>query len=381
MFKVLFITFSGIALGYLLRRQGWVEWLYKGISYTIWLLLFFFGLQVGANEQVVANLDTLGLKALAISLSGVLGSCCFAWIVYRFVFSKGGLPIASAEGENAESVAQAEEKAEAQTQAEAQEQEKTEAEEKAEAQTQTEAPEQAPAPAQEKAETQTQAEAPAQDAPHSRGKFAQFMGGFIVVAFFALGCVCGWLGFLPDALTDGDFSMYVLYLLMIQVGISIGSDKRLKEILAGIRPKLLLLPLGTIVGTLLFVSAVSLALKGIGMADCMAVGAGFGYYSLSSVLITQIKEPSIGVVAAAQMGTIALMANIMREVMTLLFAPVICKVFGRLAPISAGGATSMDSTLPVIVSACGKEMAFISIFHGVLVDFSVPFLVSFFASL
>lgn len=339
MFKVLFITFSGIALGYLLRRQGWVEWLYKGISYTIWLLLFFFGLQVGANEQVVANLDTLGLKALAISLSGVLGSCCFAWIVYRFVFSKGGLPIASAEGENAESVVQTEEKAEA------------------------------PAHVQ------------AQDAPHPQGKFSQFIGGFIVVAFFALGCVCGWLGFLPDALTDGDFSMYVLYLLMIQVGISIGSDKRLKEILAGIRPKLLLLPLGTIVGTLLFVSAVSLALKGIGMADCMAVGAGFGYYSLSSVLITQIKEPSIGVVAAAQMGTIALMANIMREVMTLLFAPVICNVFGRLAPISAGGATSMDSTLPVIVSACGKEMAFISIFHGVLVDFSVPFLVSFFASL
>ena len=345
MFKVLFITFSGIALGYLLRRQGWVEWLYKGISYTIWLLLFFFGLQVGANEQVVANLDTLGLKALAISLSGVLGSCCFAWMVYRFVFSKGGLPIASAEGENAESVAQAQEKEEAQTQA------------------------QAPAHVQ------------VQDAPHSRGKFAQFMGGFIVVAFFALGCVCGWLGFLPDALTDGDFSMYVLYLLMIQVGISIGSDKRLKEILAGIRPKLLLLPLGTIVGTLLFVSVVGEVLNGIEMADCMAVGAGFGYYSLSSVLITQIKEPSIGVVAAAQMGTIALMANIMREVMTLLFAPVICKVFGRLAPISAGGATSMDSTLPVIVSACGKEMAFISIFHGVLVDFSVPFLVSFFASL
>lgn len=345
MFKVLFITFSGIALGYLLRRQGWVEWLYKGISYTIWLLLFFFGLQVGANEQVVANLDTLGLKALAISLSGVLGSCCFAWIVYRFVFSKGGLPIASAEGENEESVAEAEEKAEAQTQAPA------------------------------------SAHVEAQDAPHSRGKFAQFMGGFIVVAFFALGCVCGWLGFLPDALSDGDFSMYVLYLLMIQVGISIGSDKRLKEILAGIRPKLLLLPLGTIVGTLLFVSVVGVVLNGIEMADCMAVGAGFGYYSLSSVLITQIKEPAIGVVAAAQMGTIALMANIMREVMTLLFAPVICRVFGRLAPISAGGATSMDSTLPVIVSTCGKEMAFISIFHGVLVDFSVPFLVTFFASL
>ncbi len=351
MFKVLFITFSGIAMGYLLRRQWWVEWLYKGISYTIWLLLFFFGLQVGANEQVVANLDTLGLKALAISLSGVLGSCCFAWMVYRYAFSKGGLPIASAEGENAESVAQAEEKAEAQTQAQAQEQ--------------------APAPVHVQA----------QAAPHPQGKFAQFAGGFIIVAFFAAGCVCGWFGIMPQMLTNGDLSMYVLYLLMIQVGISIGSDKRLKEILAGIRPKLLLLPLGTIVGTLLFVPVAGLVLKGIEMEDCMAVGAGFGYYSLSSVLITQIKEASIGVVAAAQLGTIALMANIMREVMTLLFAPVICRVFGILAPISTGGATSMDSTLPVIVSVCGKELAFISIFHGVVVDFSVPFLVTFFASL
>lgn len=325
MFKVLIITFSGIGLGYLLRRQEWVEWLYKGISYTIWLLLFFFGLQVGANEQVVANLDTLGLKALAISLSGVLGSCCFAWMVYRYAFSKGGLPIATGEVGGVESEAGS--------------------------------------------------------APHPQGKFAQFAGGFIIVAFFAAGCVCGWFGIMPQMLTDGRFSMYVLYLLMIQVGLSIGSDRRLKEILAGLRPKMLLLPLGTIVGTLFFVSAVSLAIRGMNLADCMAVGAGFGYYSLSSVLITQIKEPSVGVVAAAQMGTIALMANIMREVMTLLFAPIISRVFGRLAPISTGGATSMDSTLPVIVSVCGKELAFISIFHGVVVDFSVPFLVTFFASL
>ena len=124
----------------------------------------------------------------------------------------------------------------------------------------------------------------------------------------------------------------------------------------------------------------SAAMK-MNLADCMAVGAGFGYYSLSSVLITQMKEPQVGVAFAAQLGTIALMANIMREVLTLLTAPLIYKVFGRFAPISVGGATSMDSTLPVITAVCGKEMAFISIFHGVTVDFTVPFLVTFFASL
>ena len=208
-----------------------------------------------------------------------------------------------------------------------------------------------------------------------------YAAGFITAGFFAVGCVCGVTGIVPGQLCSGEISMYVLYALMVQVGMSIGCDSRLKEMLTSLSPKLFLLPAGTIVGTLIAVAAVNPVIGEMRLADCMAVGAGFGYYSLSSVLITQIKELQMGAVLAAQLGTIALMANIMREIITLLFAPAIRKVFGRLAPISTGGATSMDSTLPVITAACGKEMAFVSIFHGVLVDFSVPFLVTFFASL
>lgn len=90
MFKVLIITFSGIAIGFLVRRARWVSVLPKSITYTIYLLLFFFGLQVGGNEQVVNNLDTLGVQALAISLAAVLGSCIAAWVVYRFFLKNGG---------------------------------------------------------------------------------------------------------------------------------------------------------------------------------------------------------------------------------------------------------------------------------------------------
>jgi len=332
MFTVLSITFSGIAIGYLMRKVSWLGILQKSITYTIWLLLFFFGLQVGANELVISNLDTLGLKALVIAVAGALGSCVVAWLLFKTVFGKEGFPdvqtgnAAKGKCKRVENVEHAE-------------------------------------------NTENVLSA------------MEILAGFIVVAFFALGCVCGWLGFIPTALSGGDASMYVLYFLMIQVGMSIGSDRKLKEILASLRPKLLLLPLGTIVGTLLAVVLTSIFLRGIRLQDSLAVGAGFGYYSLSSVLITQIKEAQIGGAAAAQLGTIALMANIAREVITLLFAPVIYKLFGRLAPISVGGATSMDSTLPIITNVCGKEMVFISIFHGVLVDFSVPFLVTFFASL
>lgn len=206
-------------------------------------------------------------------------------------------------------------------------------------------------------------------------------GSLIVVAFFALGCVLGWSGCLPDALVENNITMYVLYLLMFQVGLSIGSDKKLKDILYSIRPKLLLVPLATIVGTLTASALVSLLIAKWSVFDCLAVGSGFAYYSLSSILITELKEASLGVQMATELGTIALMANIIREIMALLGAPLFVKYFGRLAPICAGGATTMDTTLPIITRYSGKDMVFVSIFHGILVDFTVPFFVSFFCSM
>ena len=206
-------------------------------------------------------------------------------------------------------------------------------------------------------------------------------GSLLVVAFFALGCLLGWSDYLPQALIETDFSMYVLYLLMFLVGLSIGSDKKLKEILRSIRPRLLLVPLATIIGTLIGSALISLVLTKWSLSECLAVGCGFGYYSLSSILITQIKEPTLGLQMATELGTIALIANIIREIIVLLGTPFLVKYFGRLAPICAGGATTMDTTLPIITRYSGKDMVFISILHAILVDLSVPFFVSFFCSL
>ncbi len=117
------------------------------------------------------------------------------------------------------------------------------------------------------------------------------------------------------------------YALMLQVGISIGSNKKLKELIKSLRLKMLLVPMATIAGTLLFSALASLLLSQWSVFDCMAVGSGFAYYSLSSILITQFKEPSIGLQLATELGTIALLANIFREMMALLGAPLIRKYF------------------------------------------------------
>ena len=206
-------------------------------------------------------------------------------------------------------------------------------------------------------------------------------GSMIIVGAFAIGCVAGAMGWLPEWLQGGDVTMWILYALMLQVGISVGSDSRLKEILHTLSPRLLILPCATIVGTLVATFAISFLLSRWSTAEVLAVGSGMGYYSLSSILVTSLKESSIGAVAAAELGTIALIANIFREMMTLIFAPLMVRWFSPAAPICAGGATTIDVTFPVITRYSGTEWACVAIVHGVIVDFSVPFLVSFFCSL
>lgn len=194
-----------------------------------------------------------------------------------------------------------------------------------------------------------------------------------ILAFFVVGVILGYWGAVPDAMLENDLSIYVLYGLMLLVGINIGCDANAFAALKRNKFKVVLVPLGTIVGTLGGCALVSVFLSDWSLTECLAVGSGFGYYSLSSILITEYK--------GAELGTIALVSNIIRELFTLLAAPLLVAWFGKLAPISAGGATTMDTTLPIITRYSGTEFVIVAVFHAVVVDFSVPFLVTLFCYL
>lgn len=198
-------------------------------------------------------------------------------------------------------------------------------------------------------------------------------GSLLIVSFFIIGTLCGVFQLIPYDLSDSKLSFYALCGLMFCVGISIGNDPQTLRNFRSLNPRLLFLPIMTILGTLSGCAVVSLMLSHRSMADCMAVGSGFGYYSLSSIFITEYK--------GAELGTIALLSNIMREIITLLLAPLLVRYFSKLAPISAGGATTMDTTLPIITQYSGQNYVVVSIFHGFVVDFSVPFLVTLFCSI
>jgi uncharacterized membrane protein YbjE (DUF340 family) len=195
----------------------------------------------------------------------------------------------------------------------------------------------------------------------------------VILGFFLVGVITGKAGLIPQWINPDITGEYVLYGLMFLVGIGIGADKKALRALASFNLKIFMVPVSTIVGTFAGVSLAALFIKQFDLWQVMAVGAGFGYYSLSSVIITELHS--------AELGVVALLSNVSREIITLLFAPLMVKFFGKIAPVSCGGATSMDTTLPIISTVSGKEFAIISLFHGIVLTIIVPFLVTFFLSL
>lgn len=201
-------------------------------------------------------------------------------------------------------------------------------------------------------------------------------GSLIVVAFFVLGLFMGHNGCLPSWFMSSQTSFVALCALLLFVGMGIGLNPNMMRDIKSLSPRLALLPLVTILGSwmgavvayVVMSSDLCTLFQQRSLTSCLAVDSGFAYYSLSSIFITEYL--------GAELGTIALLANIVREMITLLLAPMLAKRFGPLAPITAGGATTMDTTLPIIAQASGQKYVALSIYHGFVTDFSVPFLVT-----
>lgn len=193
-------------------------------------------------------------------------------------------------------------------------------------------------------------------------------GSLIIVAFFAAGILCGRADVLPQWVSSSTVSMTALCALLLCVGMGIGSNPDMKSEFRSLNPRVALLPLATILGSWAGAAIAFLVLQRT-LTDCFAISSGFAYYSLSSIFLTEYR--------GIELGTIVLVANLVREAITLLGTPLLARIFGPLAPISAGGATTMDTTLPIITHTCGQRFTILAIFHGFIVDFSVPFLVTF----
>lgn len=85
MINILLCIMAGIAVGYMARKRTVMKYTGSLLSVAIMLLLFFMGLSVGSNEQVVNNFTAIGLDAFLLTVGGTAGSLfCAKWVYKKF---------------------------------------------------------------------------------------------------------------------------------------------------------------------------------------------------------------------------------------------------------------------------------------------------------
>ena len=174
----------------------------------------------------------------------------------------------------------------------------------------------------------------------------------------------------PAPVAAADAAVWVLYLLLVLAGMTVGFDLKALGIVRELRGRILLIPLGVVAGTLCGSTLAWLILSGfsdLSLPESLAVGAGFGYYSLATVIITRLGDPAL--------GSVALLSNMIHEALALLLPPLVVRLTGRLGPVLAGGAAAMDTCLPVVAQVSGERCAILAVFSGMCLTLLVPVIV------
>ncbi|WP_428945715.1 lysine exporter LysO family protein [Pantoea sp. FN060301] len=186
----------------------------------------------------------------------------------------------------------------------------------------------------------------------------------VVIAGFLLG-LSHWtpLKFASEA------GEYALLFLLFLVGLQLrGSGMTLRQILINRR--------GMMVAFVVFISAlaggaIAALILGLPLKTGLAMASGFGWYSLSGILMTESFGPVI--------GSAAFFNDLLRELLAIMLIPALIARH-RSTALGLCGATSMDFTLPVLQRSGGTEIVPAAIVHGFMLSLLAPILIAFFAA-
>ena len=163
---------------------------------------------------------------------------------------------------------------------------------------------------------------------------------------------------------------YALMLLVLLVGVQLGSSGiTLRKVLINRRgvETFVLITVSGLIGGALF----ALLMPGVKLTQGLALASGFGWYSLSGIVMTGAYGPI--------WGSVALLNDLAREFFALMFIPLLMRRHPSAA-VGVGGATSLDFTLPVIQNSGGLAVVPLAISYGFVINVAAPFLMVFFSS-
>ena len=248
----------GIIVGMFLRGHNG-KWVSAVVMATVCILLFVMGVRVGLNEEIIGAIKSTGVISAILFVLGT-GTCIvFTWLFTKYVIDR------------------------------------------------------------KKSKDSAESEQDITEEAVSEGGGSGFKDSAIILGCFVLGLVLALTRILPDAFYALDFESYadwVLYAMLLSVGINIGMGDSILALVKKVPRRVLWLPLVALAGTWIGSVAAYLVIKALGydlsLQQSATINTAMGYYSLSSILTTKAWGATI--------GSICLLTNLMRELFTIVCA-------------------------------------------------------------
>jgi uncharacterized membrane protein YbjE (DUF340 family) len=288
------------------------KWVSAVVMATVCILLFVMGVRVGLNEEIIGAIKSTGVISAILFVFGT--GCCIilTWLFTKYVIDRKKEVVVAGDKGSVE----------------------------------------------------------------TSGGGSGFKDSAIILGCFLLGLVLALTRILPDTFYTLDFESYadwVLYAMLLSVGISIGMGDSIVGLVKKLPRRVLWLPLVALAGTWIGSVVAFMIIRALGydlsLQQSATINTAMGYYSLSSILTTKAWGATI--------GSICLLTNLLRELFTIIAAKPMGKVFGRFASTSSGGATVTDTSLPIILKAEGNEIMPAVLYFGIVINIAVPFLLTF----
>ena len=204
----------------------------------------------------------------------------------------------------------------------------------------------------------------------SKEHHVSIRGSLVQVFCVVIGMVIGY--FLPiDYMPPENTMTVLLMILILLVGIGLkGSGITLKKVLLNKRgvQMSVIFTLAVLIGGLVF----AMIFTDVSWTQGLALSSGFGWYSLSAIIMTDAY--------GAIWGSVALFNDLIREFFALIFIPVFMRKYPS-ASVGLGGATSLDFTLPIIQQSGGLKVVPLAISFGFIINIVAPVLMVVFSAL
>ena len=264
----------------------------KLMSLSVYALVLLMGLRMGADEEVTSSLGSIGAQALLVTVLTAVGSMLGAFAVRKLLhIDRHARPAGAAVDEE---------------------------------------------------------EAAHEKADVSGVKMSLIILLMVVVGMllghFVIRRICADLSSFQTH--SGDWLVIGLCIMLGLIGFHMGLDGSIARILRGAGLGVLLVPVFSVLGTLL-AGAVYAAVSPMTLREGLAISAGFGWYTMAPSVISGAGH--------AVAGAVAFLHNVLREMLGIVLLPVVAGKIGYIEAVTLPGTCAMDVCLPIVERSCNAE--------------------------